>query len=137
MEKKEYDVILRGRRFLTDYEKELLIPELKLKLEALKRRFSEIIQLCEVQKGLKGFTENIHLIINPSALPSNANESIAENFFNGIKAQAQEEGVDDINRILNQHKDIKNVKEFLKFLTDVNILCSSLLVIKNRLCCLK
>ncbi len=132
-DKKRYDVILQGRFHLTDYEKYLLVPELKARLEVLKGRFSEIIQLCELQKNSTQFNRNINSIINPAGLPSDPNESVAEAFFNGVKAQAQKEGVGDIDRILNQHKNIGNVSELGAFLDDVNILSSSLLTIKNRL----
>jgi len=134
--KKKYDVILQGRHDLTDYEKELLIPEVKAKLETLKIRFNEIIKLCEVHQNSREFSQNVYRIINPQGLPSapgQSPEEIAKIFFSAVKAQAKKEGVDDISTILEQYKDVQNVNELGKFLTQVNIFCSSLLVVKNNL----
>ena len=43
-DKKRYEVILHDRTHLTDYEKDVLIPELKSRLGALKQYFKDIIE---------------------------------------------------------------------------------------------
>ena len=136
LDRRRYNVILQDRRHLTDYEKEQLIPELKLRLEALKKYFNEIIRLCDLQRNSREFTQNLDTIINPRGLPGvlqDGGQSIAERFFDEIKAQAQREGVDDIEKILNRHREIHNTKELGLFLNEVNLLCSSLLAVKNNL----
>ena len=56
-EKKRYDIILHDRSHLTDYEKEQLIPELKLRLNVLKQYFNEIIKLCDLQRDSQDFNQ--------------------------------------------------------------------------------
>ena len=133
--KKRYKAILQDRMHLTDYERDQLIPELRLRLGALIQYFSDIIRICENQKNSRLFIENLSSIINPKGLPSSEVDAqcLSEKFFDGVKKQAQIENVDDINRILNEYENIKNVGKLGLFLNEVNLLCSSLLEVKNRL----
>lgn len=99
LEKRRYKTILHDRRYLTDYEKEQLIPEIKSRLKVLAQYFKEIIKLCDVQKDSKEFNLSLNSIINPKAAPislQQSGQSVSEKFFGDVKLQAQEEGVDDI-----------------------------------------
>jgi hypothetical protein len=133
-DKKSYEIILHDRQYLTDYEKEQLVPELKSRLNILKQYFNEIISLCDVQVGSPVFEQAVELIINPKGLPNSPkNPKISISFFNDVKAQAKKEGVDDIDQIIDKYKDIQNTKQLGLFLSEVNLLCSSLLAVKNHL----
>ncbi|MBU1121572.1 MAG: hypothetical protein KKF54_02585 [Candidatus Omnitrophica bacterium] len=135
-ERKRYDVILHDRKHLTDYEKEQFIPDLKDRLNILKQYFSDVIKLCETQRNSRIFTEAAKSIINPTnAAPDlqSPQETIGEKFFDDIKTQVQQQGIDDIDKILKKFKDIQNLKQLGLFLTELNYLCSSLTTINNRL----
>jgi len=135
-EKKRYKIILHDRRYLTDYENEQLVPELKSRLNVLVQYFNDIITLCEIQKGSKEFNQNLNSIINPRGITirfHDSGESVAENFFGDVQAQAQKEGVDDIKRILNLYDNIQDTKQLGLFINEINLQCSSLMAVKNFL----
>lgn len=135
-DKKRYEVILHDRFYLTDYEREQLIPELKSRLNVLKGYFREIIDLCDIQKNSGVFNQAVLSIINPNnfeADPNSPQRTPAEEFFNGIKEVAQTQGVDDIDEILNNYSTIENTKHLGNFLTEVNNFCSALAVVNNNL----
>lgn len=135
-DKKDYDLILHDRIYLTDYERDLLIPELKSRLNVLKLYFKDIINLCDIQKGSPVFIANLNSIINLKAIDAEFKEntqSLADRFFDQIKEQAQTENMDDIDRILNKYQNIDDTKNLGLFLNEVNFLCSSLLAVKNNL----
>jgi hypothetical protein len=134
-EKRRYEVILRSRKHLTEYEQGQLIPELKSRLKVLKQYFYDIIRICDEQKNSPLFTANLHTIINPENLnPAQSNlQDLSNQFFDGIKGQAQTENIDDINNILGQFENINDVNTLGLFINEVNLLCSSLLAVKNRL----
>jgi len=133
---KDYDAILHGRTHLTDYESDLLIPELKYRLEALKEYFQQIIDLCNTQKGSQVFTNSLTSIINQNGLPSGNDEntkSLSDRFFDTIKNQAQSQNIEEIDKILEEYSNISDLKTLGMFLNKVNFLCSSLLAVKNNL----
>lgn len=133
---KDYEAILHGRIHLTDYEKDLLIPELKYRLDALRQDFEKIIHLCDIQKGSKEFTNSLEPIINQKGLlniSGNSTSNLSDRFFDTIKSQAQSEDIDEINKILEKYKNITNLKILGMFLNEVNFLCTSLLAVKNNL----
>jgi hypothetical protein len=135
-ENKRYKAIVQDRRLLTDYEKEQLIPELKSRLKVLIQYFKEIISLCDIQKGSKEFNSKINSIINPQSIPiapQDSVESISEKFYESIKAQAQKEGVDDIENILKSFENIDDANKLGLFLNEINLQCSSLMAVKNKL----
>lgn len=133
--KKRYRTILQDRIHLTDYEKNQLIPELRSRLGVLIQYFSDIITVCENQKSSRLFVENLSSIINPRGLPSSEIDArgLSEKFFDEIIKQAQVENIDDINRILKEYANIEDVGTLGLFLNEVNLLCSSLQAVKNRL----
>lgn len=135
-EKRLYKAIVQDRRHLTDYEKEQLIPELRSRLEVLIKYFKEIINLCDVQKGSKEFNSKIASIINPQSLPIESQdsiESISEKFYESVKAQAQKEGIDDIENILKSFENIDDANKLGLFMNEINLQCSSLMAVKNKL----
>lgn len=134
--KKRYKAILQDRMHLTDYERGQLIPELKSRLGVLNQYFSDIIRICENQRDSRLFKENLNSIINPKGLSSSSEvdaQCLSERFFDAVKNQAQIENIDDINRILKEYENIEDVRRLGLFLNEVNLLCSSLLEVKNRL----
>ena len=135
-DKKRYNIILHDRLHLTDYEKDQLIPELKYRLAVLRKYHEEVIQLCDIQKNQPEFNQNLNSIINPKGIPSPPEDSalsISEKYFNDVKKQAQKEGIDNIDRINKLYENIEDTKQLGLFLNEVNILCSSFLVVKNKL----
>lgn len=135
-DRKRYEVILNDRQHLTDYEKDQLIPELKLRLNVLKGYFSEIISFCDVQKNSPVFTQAVQAIINPGGFRPDRDspqETPAENFFNDIKRVAKEQGIDDVESMLEKYKKIENVKQLGLFINDLNNFCSALVGINNKL----
>lgn len=134
--KKDYDIILQDRTHLTDYEKDQLIPELKLRLKALKQYFNEIINLCAVQKDSPVFNQAVQSVINPQGMsidPKNLQKNVSESFFGDIGNVAKTQGVDDIEKILKEYEIIEDVKHLGLFLNEVNFLCSSLVAVNNSL----
>ena len=133
---KRYEIILNDRQHLTDYEKNQLIPELKSRLNVLKGYFREIIDLCDIQKNSTVFNQAVLSVINPNNFESDPNspeETPAEKFFNGIKEVSRTQGVDDIEKILNDYSTIKNISQLGLFLTEVNNFCSALVNVNNNL----
>jgi len=135
-EKRRYKTIIHDRRYLTDYEKEQLIPGLKSSLNVLGQYFKEIIHICDIQKGSKEFNLNLNSIINPKGAPitfQDTGQSVSEKFFEDVKSQAQKEGVDDIERILKLYENIRDTKQLGLFINEINHQCSSLMAVKNHL----
>jgi hypothetical protein len=135
-EKRRHKTISQDRSFLTDYEKEQLIPELKSRLNVLVQYFKEIIHLCDIQKGSQEFNVSINSIINPQGLQISTQDSvqtIAEKFYESVKAQAQKEGVDDIESLLKSYENIDDAIKLGLFINEINLQCSSLMVVKNHL----
>ena len=136
MEKRRYNVILYDRQHLTDYEREQLIPALKERLQVFRQYFADTIQLCDVQKGSADFVQNLKSIINPRAFqvqPGESETNIVDGFYSGIKEQARREGVDALDALLAKYSKIDDVRHLGLFANEVNMFCSSLLVVKNRL----
>ena len=133
--KKRYKSILQDRIHLTDYERDQFIPELKSRLRVLVQYFKDIITICENHKNSRLFVDNLSSIINPHGLRSSGidDQGLSERFFDEVKKQAQVENIDDINRILKEYENIEEVGQLGLFLNEINLLCSSLIEVKNRL----
>jgi len=135
-DKKRYEIILHDRSHLTDYEKEILIPELISRLNVLREYFGEIISLCDKQKNNDVFSQAVLSVINPNnfeADPRDSQISPAQKFFGEVKDVAQTQGIDDLNKILLEHGKIENLKQLGHFLTDVNNFCFALATVNNNL----
>ena len=135
-EKRKYDIIFHDRRQLTDAELEQWIPEIKLKLGAIKKYFNEVIDLCEIQKNSPVFNQAVQAVINPLAMTAaegSPKETPAAKFFNDIKNNAKSQGVDDVDKILGKFKDIKDIKHLRQFFNEVNMFCLSITTVNNKL----
>ena len=135
-DQKKYKVILNDRQHLTDYEKNQFIPELKSRLNVLKKYFNEIITLCDIQKKSPVFNQAVQAILNPNNFkpdPDSPQEILSEKFFNDIKKISKEQGIDDVETMLKKYKNITSIKELGLFVTDLNNFCSALIGINNNL----
>jgi len=126
---------IQDRVHLTDYERTQLIPWLKTRLIALCEYFEDIINICDQHMESELFLDNVAKAINPSnVLPAEGTlENPAKDYFKVVRKQAKEENVDDINRILEAYSEIDDINKLNLFLNEINLLCSSLVAVKNRL----
>jgi len=132
--KKYNDVIIKGRKELSDYERDQLIPELKSRLEVIKSFFNKIINTCDSHFNYTPFKQNLETIINPNSFHSiNNNDTLSDNFLNEIKRQSQEDFINNIESILNKYNSIIDFKSLGLFMTEVNHLCSVIINTKNTL----
>jgi hypothetical protein len=132
--KKYYDVIIKDRKELSDYERDQLIPELKSRLDVIKSFFNEIINTCDNHFDYLPFKRNLDDILNPNSLPSiDNNDNLSDIFFNEIKRQSQEDFINNIETVLNKYNKIVDFKSLGLFMTEVNFLCSVLMNTKNIL----
>ncbi|PIQ84364.1 MAG: hypothetical protein COV75_02645 [Candidatus Omnitrophica bacterium CG11_big_fil_rev_8_21_14_0_20_63_9] len=107
---------------------------MKARVEVLKKYFSQIIELCDLQKGSPEFIGSLKTVINPKAIPVSPDESVlADAFYDQIKDQVQREGIGELDSLLRKYSTIENVKQLGLFINELNLHCSSFLVIKNRL----
>ncbi len=135
-DRKRYEIILNDRKHLTDYEKDLLIPDIKERLNILKQYFNDVISLCNIQKDSPVFTQAVQSIVNSAGAqldPKSPQQPVGELFFEKIKELVKTECINDIDKILGKYKTIQDLKNLGLFLTEVNCLCSSFLAINNKL----
>lgn len=132
---KRFRDLLQDRVHLTDYERDALIPEIRSRVEVLRDYANDIIRVCDTQKDLPGFTENLEALINPHGL-SAATEglgTLAQRYWAEVRDQTQREYVDDVDELLQNYDSIDDFQTLGAFLTAVNYLCSTFLAVKSRL----
>ncbi|MGO9021704.1 MAG: hypothetical protein ACLQVJ_25490 [Syntrophobacteraceae bacterium] len=127
--KQIYDVLLRDRTHLTDYEQEFLIPDLKYKLSVINERFADIVSICNTNKQSDTFVNALDTII----ANRNTSKHHATQFFEQIAQQAQDEYIDTINTLLSKYNIIPDFLTLGRFMTEVSLICSSLLALNNIL----
>lgn len=135
-EKRKFDIVYHDRKRLTENERDQWIPEIKLKLKAIRKYFNEIIELCDVQQNSPLFNQAVMAIINPNSFKADSgcpDKTPAEKFFGEIRERVKEDGVKPIDEILLKFKDIQDTKQLKEFFNEVNMFCLSIATVNNKL----
>ncbi len=132
---------LEWRFDLSEYEKDLFIPEMKGRSEELLKYFNEIDAYCTERVDEKVFGALLrelaldsrieHLI--PVELRPATPEVLARNFFTEIKNVNRTTFIEPLEEIVSLFKEDMSLKEFGNMLNRLNLVCSTVVQVKNKL----
>lgn len=127
------------RKELNDFEKNMLLPSIKGRLEILKAYFKEIQNHCNENLNNETFgalilsitTQGVKAPLYITAQMTHA--EISHKFFQEISLQCQNEFLNPIEEILDLINDDISLKEFMNILNKTNFICSIALQTEDKL----
>lgn len=132
---------LKWRDDLSDYERDFFLPEIKGRCEALLDYCKAIDSLCTERAEEHNFGVMLRNLILPSdfeaLIPADQRppepKVLAKMYFSAIQKVNKETFIDPLEKVIQKLNPNISLKEFGLALNEVNLICSSVVQIKEKL----
>lgn len=135
-ERRKFNFVVADRHFLSDYESDLFIPEMKARAEVLSQYVDFIIERLDEVKGDPAFVAAFSRVVNPNQIaPTNPMlnpQQASDKYCDDLREQLTKSYIEPISTMLDKYSEIKTLKNLGAFLTELNLICSSITQIKEK-----
>ncbi|WP_413288385.1 hypothetical protein [Bdellovibrio sp. HCB337] len=132
---------LKWRDDLSDYERDFFLPEIKGRCEALLLYCKEIDLFCIERADEHNFGVMLRKLMLPAdveaLIPADQRPSepkvLAKKYFSAIQKVNKETFIEPLENVIQKINSNVGMKEFGLILNEVNLVCSSVIQIKEKL----
>ncbi|MFY3744003.1 hypothetical protein ACOQFB_08845 [Anaeromyxobacter sp. Red801] len=121
-----FRILTEWREELNGFERDLLVPEVRSRLELMLKYFEKLVADCEEQRGSAEWAALVDSLLNPPGSdPRGHRRASAEMYFGALIPQLQSNYIDPIKAVLPQLDRIETFKTLGAALNEVNLICES------------
>lgn len=132
---------LKWRDDLSDYERNFFLPEIKGRCEALLAYCKDIDSLCTERAEEHNFGVMLRTLMMPAdveaLIPADQRppepKVLSKMYFSAIQKVNRETFIEPLERVIQKLNSNVSLKEFGLILNEVNLICSSVIQIKEKL----
>lgn len=132
---------LKWRDDLSDYERDFFLPEIKGRCEALLSYCKEIDAFCTARSDEHNFGVLLRNLVlggyDETQIPAGDRPptpgALARQYFSAIQEVNRTTFIEPLERVIQKIKPDITLKEFGSLLNEVNLVCSSVIQIKEKL----
>jgi hypothetical protein len=121
-----FRVLTEWREELNGFEQDLLLPEVRSRMELMLKYFDKLVADCEEQRESAEWAALVESVLNPPGSdPQGHEQASPEMYFGALIPQLQSNYIDPIKAVLPKLHDVGTLRALGTALNEVNLICES------------